>query len=158
MLEMGRCERPETSGCPTEKPMKRDWQELPRGDVHSAMAGLHVTLNKKGFIVFNRMAYKKMGEPRAVLILFDRVNNRIGLKATSPSIRNAYPIAKYGRHGGRIVRAYRLLVEYGIDLPDTLEFPNAWIDEDEVLNLDLRTARISNRYLAAQRSVQRAEA
>jgi len=137
--------------------MKRDWQELPRGDVHSAVAGLHVTLNKKGFIVLSRTVYKRLGEPRAVLILFDRVNNRIGLKAASPSIRNAYPIAKYGRHGGRIVRAYRLLVEHGIDLPDTVEFPNAWIDEDEVLNLDLRTARVSNRCLATQRSAAQAE-
>ena len=137
--------------------MKRDWQERPRGDVHTALAGLHVTLNKKGFIVLNRMAYQKMGEPHAVLILFDRVNNRIGLKATSPSLRNAYPITKYGRYGGRIVRAYRLLVEHGIDLPDTVEFPNAWIDEDEVLNLDLRTARISKRYLATQRTTAQAE-
>ena len=138
--------------------MKRDWQELPRGDVHSALAGLHVTLNKKGFIVVNRTAFKRMGEPRAVLILFDRVNNRIGLRAANPTVRNAYPIAKCGRYGGRIVRAYRLLVEHGIDLPDTVEFPNAWIDEDQVLNLDLRTARISNRYLATQRSPQKVDA
>lgn len=132
--------------------MKGDWQEVPRDDVHPALAGLHVTLNKRGYIVFNRTAHKRMGEPQAVLVLFDRVNNRIGLRAANPGLRNAYPIAKYGRHGGRLVRAYRLLAAHAIDLPDTVEFPDARIDEDEVLILDLRTARISNRYLATSRS------
>ena len=99
------------------------------------------------------LAHKRLGEPQAMLILFDRVNNRIGLRAANPGLRNAYPIAKYGRHGGRLVRAYRLLAEHAIDLPETVEFPDARIDEDAVLILDLRTARISNRYLAASKSI-----
>src|SRR5436309_14126762 len=116
--------------------MKADWQELPRGDVSPALAGIHVTLNRRGYIVLNRVAHKRLGEPQAMLILFDRVNNRIGLRAANPGLRNAYPIAKYGRHGGRLVRAYRLLAEHAIDLPETVEFPDARIDEDAVLILD----------------------
>ena len=102
--------------------------------------------------MINRTTHTRLGEPQAVLVLFDRVNNRIGLRAANPGLRNAYPAAKFGRHGGRIVRAYRLLTEHAIDLPDTVEFPDARIDEDEVLILDLRTARISKRYLATSKN------
>ena len=137
--------------------MKRDWKELPRGDVAPAMAGFHVTLNRKGWIGFNRTTHKRMGEPRAVLILFDRVNQHIGLRAANPGLRNAYPVVRYGQYGGRIVRAYRLLAEHDIQVPDTIEFTDPRIDEDGVLVLDLRTARVSNRYLAMQKFAERAE-
>ena len=137
--------------------MKRDWKELPRGDVAPAMAGFHVTLNRKGWIGFNRTTHKRMGEPRAVLVLFDPANQHIGLRAANPGLRNAYPVVRYGQYGGRIVRAYRLLAEHDIQVPDTIEFTDPRIDVDGVLVLDLRTARVSNRYLAMQKFAERAE-
>jgi len=35
--------------------------------------------------------------------------------------------------------------EFGIDLPETLQFKDAEIDQDGILILDLRTARVSAR-------------
>ena len=62
-------------------------------------------------------------------------------------MRNAYSAAKSGRHGGRKIAAYRLLTEYSLHIKETLEFPDAEIDEDSTLVLSLRTAKISNRAL-----------
>ena len=45
--------------------------------------------------------------------------------------------------GARIVRALRLLTNFGIVLPETIEFNDAEIDPDTQLILDLRTARVS---------------
>jgi len=88
--------------------MKADWRECPRGDVRGQWAALYVTMNRKGHISMSRLTYQRLGEPKAFLLLFDTVNNRIGLKPTGISIRNAYPVGPQGRHGGKVVRAYRL--------------------------------------------------
>lgn len=60
-------------------------------------------------------------------------------------MKHAYPARKYGKRGGRVVRVFRLLTEYSIKLPDTVEFKDAEIDMDGQLILDLRTARVSPR-------------
>jgi hypothetical protein len=127
--------------------MKRNWAEIPRGDKRAQWAGIYVTMNSKGMIVMNRAAHERMDLPTAFLLLYDRANNTIGLKPTSVSMRNGYPAHKSGRHGGRRVSAYRLLKEHGLVVKETLEFPDAEIDEDGILVLNLRTAKISNRAL-----------
>ncbi len=131
--------------------MKPDWRECPRGDVFGQWAALYVTMNPKGYITLSRTTYEKTGSPRAFVLLFDTVNNKIGLKPSALSMRNAYPAGVQGRHGGRVVRAYRLMQEFGIDLPETIRFHDAEIDEDGVLILDLRTARVSARALGYKR-------
>jgi hypothetical protein len=127
--------------------MKRDWKEIKQGDRRAQWAGIYVTLNAKGMIVTNRAADERMGSPAAYNLLYDAPNNVIGLKPTAKTARNAYLTAKSGRHGGRKVNAYRLLKECSLVIKETLEFPDAEIDEDGVLILNLRTAKISNRAL-----------
>lgn len=127
--------------------MKRTWKEISRGDKRAQWAGFYVTLNRKGNIVMNRVTFERTGGFSAFLLLYDSANNTIGLKPSTPLTRNAYPAAKYGRHGGRRINAYRLLTECGLVIKETLEFPDAEIDLDGILILNLRTARVSNRAL-----------
>lgn len=127
--------------------MKRSWQEIPHGDKRAQWAGLYVTMNGKGSIVMNRATHERLGSAEAFLLLYDPANNTIGLKPTVGAMRNAYPALKSGRHGGRRLSAYRLLQECGLVVKDTIEFPDAEIDTDGFLILDLRSARISNRAL-----------
>lgn len=51
--------------------------------------GIYITMNPKGSIVMSRFTYERMGEPKAFVLLFDTVNNRIGLKPAVLSTRNA---------------------------------------------------------------------
>ena len=125
--------------------MKPDWREVPRDEVKGQWAALYVTMNQKGYIVMSRVTYQRLGEPNAFQLLFDATNNRIGLKPTALSTRNAYPVGPCGPHGGKIVRAYRLMQDFGISLPETIRFHDAEIDHDGVLVLDLRTARVTAR-------------
>jgi len=125
--------------------MKPNWRELPRDSVVGQWTTIYVTLNKKGYIVMSRLTYQRMGEPKAFVLLFDTVNNKIGLQPSAPGVRNAYPVGPSGRHGGKLIRAYRMLHEFGIDVPETLHFRDAAIDNDGLLILDLRTARVSAR-------------
>lgn len=134
--------------------MQIDWVVVPRGDVHPAHSRIHVTMNRKGEIVLNGTAYRRMGEPAAFLLMYNGPNSLIALKPTAAAIKNAYPAAKYGRRNGRVIRAFRLLSEYGIKLPDTVEFRDAEIDTDGILILDLRTARVSPRAHSQCRKTQ----
>lgn len=127
--------------------MKRDWKEIPRDNKRAQWAGIYVTLNSKGTIVMNRAAHERIGSPVAFLLLYDAGNNAIGLKPTRGGMRNAYLVTKSGRHGGRKIAAYRLLIECGLHIKETLEFPDAEIDLDGILLLNLRTAKVSNRAL-----------
>ena len=126
--------------------MKPDWQELPNGDIPSRCAGIYVTMNPKGDIAMSRVTYEMLDEPKAFVIFFDKRNNRIGLKPATLATRNAYRVCAYtGRSGGKVVHAHRLTREYRIDLPQTVRFYDADINEDSILVLDLRTARVPPR-------------
>ena len=132
--------------------MKPDWREVPRDAVNGQWASLYVTMNRRGFIVMSRVTYQRLGEPKAFQVLFDATNNRIGLTPTALSTRNAYPAGPCGPNGGKVVRAYRLMQEHGILLPETIRFHDAHIDHDGILILDLRTARVSERAAKQPRS------
>lgn len=93
----------------------------------------------------SRYTHEKLGAPKAFVLLFDATNNRIGLKPASLTARNAYPAYPQGLYGGRIVRAYRLMREHDIRLAQTLQFDDAEINDEGILVLDLRTARVSTR-------------
>lgn len=125
--------------------MKANWKTCPRGDAAGQWASFYVTMNPRGYIVMSRKTFERIQEPRAVHLLYDSANDRIGLKPTVPSLKDAFPVAKQGRHGGRLIRAYRLMQEYGIDVRETIRFHDAEIDQDGILILDLRTAKVSAR-------------
>ncbi len=75
--------------------------------------------------------------------MLDATNSRLALKPALLTDRNAYPVRKYGRRGGRIIRAYRLLTEFGIRPADTIEFIEPKIDDETRLVLNLKNIRIS---------------
>ncbi len=135
--------------------MRADWQEVPRGDVVPQYAGIYVTMNPMGDIVMSRVTYEMMGEPKAFLILYDTTNKRIGLKPAALTTRNAYPVRVSNRAGAKMVRSHRLTREHRINLPHTVRFYDADIDEDGILILDLRTAKICPRALGHARNLNR---
>lgn len=122
------------------------WEIVPRGDTSTSGARLYAAMNPEGHVTFNARVFERLGKPKAVLVMFDRVNSRIALKPTATGIQNAYLVYQRGTdRRSMIVRVGRLLVEYGLEIPELLEFKNVEIDRDGQLILDLRTARASNR-------------
>ena len=125
--------------------MRADWIQIKRGDIMPQYAGIYVTMYRKGDIVMSRVTYEMLGAPKAFLILYDRTNRRIGLKPTHISTKNAYPALVSNRAGAKMVRGHRLTREQHIDLPATMRFYDADINDDGILILDLRTAKVSPR-------------
>jgi hypothetical protein len=131
--------------------MKANWKECVHDPKAATWSGLYITMNRKGHIVMTKHTYHRLFEAKAFVLLFDSVNNRIGLKPAALSMRNAYKVGPHGKYGGKIIFAYRLTQEFGIDIRETIEFTDPEIDHDGILVLDLRTARVSNRIWTKQR-------
>lgn len=119
---------------------------MPTNDgVHGQWAALYVTMNPKGRIALSRITHEKMGAPKAYVVLFDAANNIIGLKPAALAARNARKACLKGGSGaGRYVNAYRLVQEANIRLRHSIQF-DPEIDHDGILQLDLRTAKVSAR-------------
>lgn len=106
---------------------------------------MYVTLNPKGKIALSRTTWERFGAPAAVLIKYDALNSRIALCPVDPEVPNAYPVRTYQMNGGRIIRAYRLLTEFGIQPRETIQFDQPRIDLEGQLVLDLTRIHISRR-------------
>ena len=120
------------------------WSILPRGDA-ARWSGMYVTLNPVGKIALSRTTHERFGAPATVLVMYDPMRSLLGLRPVGPEEQDAYPLRKYGTCGGRIIRAYRLLTEFGIKPVETVEFREPKIDNDGQLVLDLRNIRVSPR-------------
>lgn len=125
---------------------RRNWKELTKDGVLPQHAAPYAaSINPKGTIYISYRTWQNMGEPQAFKILFDDRNSCLGLQPTSPSAKNAYKLGKGSRpRGYRPIYANRLIIEWGIEVPDVLNFVNPEPDHDGILILNLRTAKISN--------------
>ena len=123
--------------------MEIEWTILPRGDVAPHWSGLYITMNRRGSLVISRITHERLGEPAGYIIMFDRFNKRLALKPGKPGEGHVYPARVQGRRGAKIIRAFRLITEFGIRPPDTIEFLDPKIDLDGKLILDLRNIRVS---------------
>lgn len=64
----------------------------------------HVTLNKKTILLCGNV-YEDLGKPSAVVLFFDKTNERIGVSSATPDRYNAFSVIaqQKGRH--RLIRA-----------------------------------------------------
>jgi hypothetical protein len=124
--------------------MKTMWRVTPNNEKLGQWAAMYVTMNRKGHIVMNRRTYESVGSPEAFLLMYDPPTKRIGLKPVELNEPDAYRACPSGRHGGKLVRGYRLIQENGVEVLETIQFHDAKIDND-ILILDLKTARVSTR-------------
>lgn len=84
---------------------------------------IYVSLNRRGEIAMNAEAFKAIGRPASVTLLYDAKTRRLGVKYPVPLDRHFFPVRRYGRGGKTlIVRAARLLKQFGIEVSTTRVF------------------------------------
>ena len=97
-----------------------EWKVLPRSEAVAQFPLLYATLSPQGSIVISRSTHEKLGSPAAYVVMFDPLRHRLGLHPESSDNPNSYPARKQGRSGAKIIRAHRMIREFGIQPPDTL--------------------------------------
>lgn len=117
--------------------MERKWEEFEVGpkDVENE---LHVTLGRKGELMIGAVATRQLGEPDAVVLLFDPETRVMGVRPAHVRAENAYPMKEKKKGEHRLVRAIRFCKHYGIGVDRTARFRIASI-ENGVLVLDTNT-------------------
>ncbi|HQZ97280.1 MAG TPA: hypothetical protein PLP21_13240 [Pyrinomonadaceae bacterium] len=106
---------------------------------------LYVSLNRRGEFVINPAAWRWLGETANVTLLYDEERSLIGIKYPVAIDRNFFRVRRYGRgKRQRIVRAQRMISQFGISINRTLVFTSiqkVLYDQKPMLLLDLKTVR-----------------
>ena len=98
---------------------------------------LRVTLNPRGVLVLNKLAFDALDGPAAVKLMFDESNNLIGLKPEDPRRANAFPVKQKDRWHNRQVHASPFCRHFAINVGRTVLFNDVDIDNDGVMVLEL---------------------
>ncbi len=70
-----------------------EWKEFPRGSQGPREAP-RARLLRGGDMSLNHAAYALLGEPKAVVLLFDPGRRAVGLRPAPPNSPHAYPVRK----------------------------------------------------------------
>src|SRR4051794_7648749 len=114
------------------------WEVFTGGPTPPRSERLHVTLNKKNVILINGNIHDKLGNPEAVMLMFDKVNSIIGLNPVGADTENSFPVKPKsggGRH--RLIRATPFCKFNKIKVDVNTAFLKPEIDEEGILRLDL---------------------
>lgn len=118
---------------------RRSWTEFQGVAARRIPDAVRSSINPSGEITFDLDTYRKMGEPQAMHLLYDRSTRTIGLRPAHPDAPNSVLVRIRHARSNRVVRSTPFLRENGIVIERTLRFPFPFV-EDKVLILDLRTA------------------
>ena len=123
--------------------MQHTWETCTFDTTQARWSGIHVTMNPKGLIYLNGKAMSTLRHAERVELLYDRFNNTIGVKPSNTLNKFAFKAAVKGKHGGRKIRAYRLLQQFDIKLDRTVRFLKPEVNDEGFLILDLRNTTTS---------------
>jgi hypothetical protein len=105
----------------------------------------YVSLNRRGEIAMNDKAFKAIGCPWNVTLLYDSERRAVGVKYPVSQDGHFFPVRRYGRgRRMRIVRAARLLKQFGITIEMTLVFSPVRVEifrQEPMLVLELNEAK-----------------
>jgi hypothetical protein len=116
------------------------FQTIKPGTKKGRWANPQVTMNAKGLMKLNRVAFEKLGEPERIRVLFDTASQQIKLAAAAPDDEDAHECiahGHHGEHGGRLIRIYGLIEKIEGDVYTCIRFKDIRTDENGRLVLDL---------------------
>ena len=97
--------------------------------------------NSRGEIVFNDALHRDLKDTVNVELFYDPETQCIAIGYPTPGDKHFFRVRKHGRNGrSSVVRAARLLKQFGIKIDRTLVFEDIDVVDGPMLVLDLRTA------------------
>ena len=113
----------------------------------------YITIQKRGTLSLNAAAFAALGSPQSVELLFDREDQRVGLRNVDGTVEHAYAVRPNGTKASSfLVGGTAFTQYYGIDTKTARRWPAEVVDD--MLVIDLKqpgTEIISNRTRGMQR-------
>src|SRR5579864_6906235 len=97
-----------------------------------------VTIQRKGVLSLNLPAYRVLGEPEAVELLYDPVERLIGLRKVDPEVRHSYLVRGLGRNETNttwLISGTAFTKYYGIDTTKAKRWAPLFVNETLVIDL-----------------------
>ena len=91
--------------------------------------------------MLTRFSWERLGEPEAFLLMYDSINDTIGLQPAKPDEENAFPAASHGTARGKVIYGFQMIQEFGLHIDEPIRFCGITINEEGVMLLDLKTAK-----------------
>lgn len=125
--------------------MALHWELFKGGPTKPENQDFSITIDRKNVLTFNRYSVKMLGNPEAVMLMFEKKESLIGIVASSLKEKDAFPLKPKGGvnwivHTAPFCRAHNIMIE------KTERFDHPEIDDAGILRLDLKnTHDVSHR-------------
>lgn len=124
------------------------WEQYRGGETKPAKDRMHITINNRSVITFNRKMFDLMGEPRAVLLFFNKQRSSIGILKIHEKHADKFRVVERANGGYWVINAAPFCRYNGIRVDQTERFTSITQASDGTLRLDLKdtvTASIRDR-------------
>lgn len=115
--------------------MKRSFEEFTGRDTKVPSERPRVTLMRNGKMSLNQAAIRAMGDPSAIVLLYDATTRSVGLRPATRRLPHAYPVSRHGKSAATVT-VLAFAKHYGIDLSTTRSYDGALEDGILVIELD----------------------
>src|SRR5688572_5641080 len=123
--------------------MDWNWQEFEQGPIEKSGTGIYVTVNRRGNFFLNGKAIEALGEPDAVVMMFEPRRSAIGIRRAPLDKSNAFRLRPKERRRSRAKMLYaaNFCRFHHIRPDETLHFTGAEVNKDGVMILNLNEVR-----------------
>lgn len=116
--------------------MSLQWEEFTQKSTYRAEM-FRVSLNGRGHFHLNQKAVNELGDPEAVVLMFERSSRLIGLKPCAADVEHSYELKRQGSSNNYYLRAKSFCNYYSINVGDSVVFNDVRIENGMiVLSLD----------------------
>lgn len=122
-----------------------EWEKFMGGPVKPSSLRMHATIGRGGRIHLNSNLLKRLGNPEAVWLFFNRRTQQIAVQSTSIRMLEAFPVIKPTKQSTLYINAASFCSHFGIKIRQTHRFTEPHFSADGKLILDLNKTVIVSR-------------
>lgn len=122
-----------------------EFEKFTGGPVKPPSLRMHVSIARGGRIHINANLFKRLDNPEAVWLFFNRRTQQIAVQSTSIRMPEAFPVIKFRKQSTRYISAASFCMHFGIKVRQTHRFTEPHFSADGKLILDLNKTVIVSR-------------
>ena len=117
-----------------------------QGPIERSHERMHITIDKRGRLFFNKLAFEALGKPVGVALMYDEAKQAIGVLPSTLTRKETFRLKPIHREsGGKVVTALNFCRHFSISPSETLAFQNPSLNHDGVLILSLHHVQPATR-------------
>ncbi len=117
----------------------RNFEEFTLRAVPASRKTPRVAIQSRGNISMNLAAFQQLGEPQAVILMFDKDSRAVGMRSVPIETKHAFPIRRQPNSKSFVIGAASFCNHYGIVFDGTTVFIPQFEDNILVFEVDKGT-------------------